>query len=66
MRDIADAVGITERAAQRIVAELVADGYVEVRRVGRRNEYRINEKAPMRHALAREHGVGEILAVLAD
>jgi predicted transcriptional regulator len=66
MRDVAEAVGITERAAQRIVAELVAGGYVEVRRVGRRNEYRINENAPMRHPLARERGVGQLLAVLAD
>ena len=66
IRDIAEAVGITERAAQRIIAELIAGGYVEVRRVGRRNEYRINENAPMRHPLARERGIGEILAVLAD
>jgi DNA-binding MarR family transcriptional regulator len=38
-RDIADAVGITERAAQRIVADLAEAGYVETTRVGRRNHY---------------------------
>ena len=45
-RDIADAVGITERAAQRIVADLVEAGYIESARVGRRNHYTINRTAP--------------------
>ncbi len=66
IRDIADAVGITDRAAQRIVADLIAGGYVEARRVGRRNEYRINRSAPMRHPLARDRTVGQILAVLVE
>src|SRR5262245_64310031 len=42
LRDIALQVGITERAAQRIVADLIESGYVESERVGRRNHYRIN------------------------
>ena len=65
MRDIAQAVGITERAAQRIVADLVDEGYVERDRVGRRNTYRVNVHGPLRHPLVRDHEVGEILAVLA-
>ena len=41
MRDIAGSVDITERAAQRIVADLVHAGYIERTRVGRRNEYAV-------------------------
>src|SRR6476659_11518138 len=48
-RDIANRVGITERAAQRIVADLIETGYVESERVGRRNRYRINADEDMRH-----------------
>jgi predicted transcriptional regulator len=66
IRDIADAVGITERAAQRILGDLVTEGYVDRRRVGRRNEYVVNEKTRLRHPLARDHEVGEILSVLGD
>jgi len=49
VRDIAAAVGITERAAMRIVRELVVDGYLDSHRVGRRNVYRVNEDATLRH-----------------
>jgi len=64
LRDVAEHVGITERAAQRIVAELVEAGYLERRREGRRNRYRLNDQLPLRHPLERDHPVGEILAVL--
>ncbi len=66
MRDIAEAVGITERATQRIVGDLVDGGYVERRRVGRRNEYAVNGDARLRHPLGRDHEVGEILGVLSE
>lgn len=66
MRDIADLVGITERAAQRIVTDLVEEGYVDRRRVGRRNEYEVRENTRLRHPLARDHEVGEIIAVLRE
>ena len=49
LRDIAERVGITERAAQRIVADLVAEGYVTRQRTGRRNHYAINREKEMRH-----------------
>jgi DNA-binding MarR family transcriptional regulator len=49
LRDVAEQVGITERAAQRIVADLVEAGFVERERTGRRNSYRINEHRHMRH-----------------
>jgi predicted transcriptional regulator len=64
IRDIAAAVGITERAAQRIVADLVEGGYVERTRVGRRNEYTLHTDRPLRHPLSQDHDVGEILDVL--
>jgi DNA-binding transcriptional ArsR family regulator len=66
LRDVALQVGITERAAQRIVADLVDAGYLERERDGRRNRYRLNPDLPLRHPLEQDHNVGEILAVLHD
>jgi predicted transcriptional regulator len=63
-RDIAQRVGITERAAQRIVADLIETGYVESERVGRRNHYRINTDAAMRHPAQEGHEIGELLTLL--
>jgi predicted transcriptional regulator len=63
-RDIADSVGITERAAQRIVADLIESGYVESERVGRRNHYRVNTDIAMRHPAQEGHDVGELLRLL--
>jgi DNA-binding Lrp family transcriptional regulator len=65
LRDIGDTVGITERAAHRIVAELAEAGYVSRRRVGRRNEYTIQADLPVPDPLARGRRVGDLLAVLA-
>lgn len=64
LRDVADAVGITERAAQRIVADLVEAGYLEREREGRRNRYRLHPELPLRHPLERDTAIGEILGVL--
>jgi len=47
------------------VGELEQGGYLSVRRVGRRNEYRVNFNRPMRHPAERHHKVGELLSVLA-
>jgi hypothetical protein len=63
-RDIADRVGVTERAAQAIVADLVEGGYVTRKRVGRRNHYTINRDGPLRHPLEQDHTVGELLKTL--
>jgi DNA-binding IclR family transcriptional regulator len=65
LRDIAERVGITERAAQRIVTELEASGYLKVEREGRRNRYRIRRNQPLRHSAERHHRVGELLDVIA-
>jgi DNA-binding MarR family transcriptional regulator len=64
LRDIAAAVGITERAAHRIVSELVDEGYVVRERRGRRNRYQVKTKLPLPHPLANEHEVGDLLGVL--
>jgi DNA-binding IclR family transcriptional regulator len=65
LRDVAEEVGITERAAQRIVADLVSAGYLEREREGRRNRYRLRPELPLRHPVEHEHAIGEILKVLA-
>ena len=64
LRDIADAVGITERAAHRILSELVEDGYVIREREGRRNHYQVVADLPLRHPLVRGREVGDLLKVL--
>ena len=64
LRDIAVDVGITERAAQRIVADLVEAGYLGRERQGRRNRYSVRADLPLRHPLEEEHQIGEILDVL--
>jgi DNA-binding MarR family transcriptional regulator len=64
LRDIATAVGITERAAHRILSELVDDGYVVRERRGRRNHYQVKTELPLRHPLAEELEVGDLLEVL--
>lgn len=64
MRDIGDAVGITERAAQRIVNDLIESGHVQRERHGRRNRYTINPKGAMRHPAQRDQEIGELLAAL--
>jgi DNA-binding Lrp family transcriptional regulator len=64
LREIGEAVGITERAAHRIVGELVDAGYVMRRRTGRRNHYAIRSDLPVPDALARNRRVGDLLAIL--
>lgn len=66
LRDVAGLVGITERAAQRIVSDLEAGGYLTRTRDGRRNRYEVHPDVPLRHPLERDHAIGEILAVLRD
>ena len=66
IREIADCVGIRERAAHRLVSDLVEAGYLHKQREGNRNRYQICADVPMRHPLTRDHWIGEILAVLTD
>jgi len=64
LRDIAETVGITERAAQRIVSDLVDAGYVMREREGRRNRYALDRSMRMRHPSQFSHEIGELLDVL--
>lgn len=66
LRDVAQRVGVTERAAQRIVSDLVEAGYLDRLREGRRNTYRIRADRPLRHPVEHGHHIGEILDVLHD
>ena len=63
-RDIAEQVGITERATQRILADLIADGYVTRTKVGRRNHYKINPRGQLRHPVLRDLSIGPLIEVL--
>lgn len=64
LRDIAAAVGITERAAQRILHELVEEGYVARTREGRRNRYTVQLNHPLRHPLESDHTIEELMSTL--
>jgi DNA-binding MarR family transcriptional regulator len=64
LRDVADEVGVTERAAQRILADLVEAGYVERNRVGRRNHYTVDRDHAMRHVAQLGHQIGGLLDLL--
>ena len=64
LRDVGERVGITERAAHRIVTELAAAGYITRRRNGRRNQYTINADLPLPDPIVRERNVGQLLDIL--
>lgn len=63
-RVLAQAIGITERTAHKIIAELEEAGYITRKRVGRQNQYQINQYVLMRHPSHNEVAVGELLQVL--
>jgi DNA-binding MarR family transcriptional regulator len=63
-RDIAAQVGITERAAQRILADLIAAGYITRTKLGRRNLYKINPQGHLRHPVFRDLSIGALIEVL--
>ena len=64
MRDVAERVGITERAAMRIVKHLEEAGVLSRQREGRRNRYRINMGKALRHPLESRSTVGSLLTAL--
>jgi predicted transcriptional regulator len=65
MSDIAERAGVTERAVQRIVADLVDAGYLTRTRVGRRNHYEVNDELPLRHLETQHRRIRELLVLLA-
>jgi DNA-binding MarR family transcriptional regulator len=64
LREVAAAVGITERMVQRIVSELVDAGYLQITKHGRCNRYSVNPGLRLRHPLEMQHTIGELLTVL--
>jgi predicted transcriptional regulator len=63
LRDLGQAVGITEGTVQRIVADLVESGFIERRRMGRRNHYAINRTTTMRN-IAKPDQIRQLLDLL--
>ena len=61
MRDLAVRVGVTERAVQRIIAELAQEGYIEVEKEGRRNRYRVRRDRTLRHPVEEGVRIGALL-----
>lgn len=65
LRDLADALEVTERTAYGIVVDLTDAGYVVKERDGRRNRYSVQESLPLPETITRERTVGELLDLLA-
>ena len=65
LRDVADALGVTERTAYGIVLDLTEGGYVIKLRDGRRNRYLIQEDVPLRDSVSRQRTIRELLELLA-
>jgi hypothetical protein len=63
MREVSTRVGITERAAQRILSDLIEAGYLEAEKIGRRNHYKVHGNLPLRHPLERHNPVSALLAL---
>ena len=66
MREVAEQVGITERATHRIVGELVREGVISRSRTGRRNHYEVRVDSPLRHPLERNCTVGQLLEMVRE
>ena len=66
MRDLAHAVGITERAVQRIVSDLVNEGYINVTRDGRCNTYSIDETKHLKHPIESHKKIDDLLQLIFD
>lgn len=66
LRDVAQTVGITERAVQAIVSDLEEAGYVTRVRIGRRNHYELHAGRHFRHPAEADHRIGELLALFVD
>jgi len=66
LRNVALKIGITERAVQRIIADLEQDGFIEREKVGRKNQYRIQKKNALRHPIESHRSIGDLIALIED
>jgi len=64
LREVAFRVGITERAVQRIIADLDRDGFIERVKVGRQNSYRIRPNQPLRHPIEAHRSIGDLIDLI--
>ena len=64
LRDVAASLGITERSAHGIIADLTAAGYVVKHKHGRRNRYQIQADLPLPEPASQEPAIGDVLAML--
>lgn len=64
MREVAQQVGITERAVQKIISELAESGYLEIERKGRRNFYRVHREKQLRHAVEAHKTVEDLIQMV--
>jgi len=64
LREVALAIGITERAVQKIIADLEEGGIISRKKRGRINQYTINTQIPLRHPLEAHHSIGDVLKVM--
>lgn len=64
LKDVALAIGLTERGVQRIVMELEASGVLSIEKIGRCNHYQINTEVALRHPLENHCNIGQILAII--
>ena len=64
MRDIAFAIGVTERSIQRVLDDLASEGYVTWERTGKGNIYEINQTRGLKHELTRDVIVTDLLDLL--
>jgi uncharacterized membrane protein len=66
LREVAAKIGITERAVQRIIADLEQDGFIEREKVGRKNQYHILCKRPLRHPIEAHRNIGDLIAMIVE
>lgn len=66
LRDVAERVGITERAVQRIVTELEEAGYITRQRNGRRNTYEVHPQQPLRHPIESHRSVEDLIVLITN
>lgn len=64
LREVAVAVGITERAVQRIIQDLESGGFIERERIGRRNRYKVLIDQPLRHPIESHRNIGDLLSLV--
>ena len=64
LREVALRVGITERAVQRIVVDLEESGFLEIKKVGRQNHYKVLKNQPLRHPIEAHRSIGDLLRMI--